>query len=99
MEHSTIRKALGVKDPGFKARLISNLLEYGTLDNARRAGCPPKYTKEHLVGARELLSGVQSYYYRPAQLKAELIERGHLPKTPRRLDSCVLFGTACLGWA
>lgn len=80
-----VKQKLGIKDKAYKQRILGNLEQYGSLDNAPGQGRPSKYTDLHFQAARDALVGDDTYYFSGEELVSSLVERGELPAgTPAR---------------
>lgn len=71
---ASVRKVLGIQDKKYKDRLITALLDHGSLDNKPGQGRPPSYTEDQLEAARDALLQGDTYYFSAAELVAELME-------------------------
>lgn len=76
-DDTAVKEELGIKDKGYKARVLKELRETGTLDNHPGQGRPPKYTEEQFAAATELLEG-ETFFFSGEELVAVLVEEGQL---------------------
>ena len=76
-DDTAVKEELGIKDKGYKARVLAELRASGTLDNLSGQGRRPKYTDEQFTAAKELLRGVV-FFFSGGELVAALVEEGQL---------------------
>lgn len=76
-DDTAVKEELGIKDKGYKARVLAELRASGTLDNLRGQGRRPKYTDEQFTAAQELLKG-RMFFFSGGELVAALVEEGQL---------------------
>lgn len=83
VDDRAIRRNLGIKDKGFKKRLMTNLQRYCSIADAPRSGRPRSYTTATHEASKDVLLELEDTVCSSKEFVKELQDRAILPPTAK----------------